>query len=170
MAWPINRPLDWIIRALNLRAGDSPRELEDGPVNTTFELAQGGHALASWETVSPAALTMTGAVQLVLLLSRDENVSRLVRMHLARSGAGGAMAVRVGTSIDNASSNLTRLYEDYAWAAGTDSKAWAELGEGQQWWYIPPGFSLVVRVQGVAGDALESRAQVGTFPKGVKPF
>lgn len=166
MAWKVNVPLEWITRALNLRAGDSPRELDDAPVNPVLDVLQGGLAVARWEFYSRSATIAGGGT--LTLVPRDPNALTLAIVSIRKLGAVGTTDARFSMQGPNNAAGAVALWQLSAMTQRF--AAWTELGGGQRWWVVPPDFNLVFSYGALAGgDTFDVRAAIATLPAGSNP-
>lgn len=172
MAWKINRPLDWLTRALLLRAGESPRELDDQPINPVLDVAQGGAAFLTWlPYVSGTLDSATDINGDLTLIEADENLVRILRASVNKVGVAAAVSFRLYQTGPAGAAGQLSLHATRSLAPATSpyQVTWQDIASGMGFWVLPPGHALRIRwdFAGV-GDTLQYRLSVAEAPAGFK--
>lgn len=165
----IERPAQWLVRALMLRPGEAPAQLGD-EVTPVVDTAQGGLAYALWDVVSFDYDSTSG--QSSVLLVPDELKDRLVQLACSRTGAAADVDITVQLRGNSGATRSLNLFRERAFSTAGTPLTWSHIGNGQQWWFVPAGFELrILRGAAItAPDTQNARMLVGTIPKGCKPF
>lgn len=165
MPWTIGSPLRWLGTALLSASGEGPTQLEDGPVSTVVDVLQGGHGLAVWEFFTQNYTTAAGGTSTII--PANEKQTRILMISVRKQGATAAADARLAIPGILGSTGSLALWQEAA--MGTRFADWSEIGNGAQFFVIPPRFSLIFAWGALAGgDFFEVRAAIGNLPAGTK--
>lgn len=169
MAWRLNVPgVEWVTRALKLRSGEAPRDVDEN-ISPVLDVFQGGQSLATWERRDVVVTSASATVN--VLVPADPDLMQLVVMHISKVGAAAATdSVAVQLQTEPVSPSAVSLYKDAAFPQ--EERGWAELGNGIQWWVVPPRFRLQINVTPVPTltDEIRCRMLVCKVPAGFKAW
>lgn len=166
MPWRIGRSLELFGRALQSPVGESPGEVDSGPVSAVADVLQGGAMLLETEAVQAISLTGAAAEDWVLV-PRTPDFGHLVRLHINKTGAAATAQVRLNL-IGPLSGTFMTLWKNDAMDDTTDA-SFTKLFPGLQFFYVPPNFRMTVRHLGLtAPDTIAGRAWIQRCPAGMK--
>lgn len=169
----IEKPGNWLAKALGLRPGIVPADLDERGVIPIVDAYQDGAGAGTWSFVRHDVTNPASATDYAIVAATADKVS-IVTANVGRVGGAGAPLTDVYAFLRPDPYSVAAQLRLWSVAAATVPAAveypWSTIGAGQRFWFVPPQMRLSFRLP--AGDGATDRyivnAAVFTAPLGFK--
>lgn len=166
----LQRPLTWLWTALGIVRGTNPSNLA-GDIVPTIDAMQGGLGMAvhEYELLSGS---LVGGVQTTI--GGDPNYSYLVRLNCINPGTANVLlTVQLLDPTQSLGPMLTignvPAASHWGWATPTTIAA-TGIGGGMQFFWVPPGWRLLIGIGTYTTTAGNSQIHKVRLPAGTRPW